>query len=625
MKVPSTLSSFLIKVTLLPVFLIACLSPLVSAQDLNLHVTLSGPVVQRKDAPAPPHVSAMFEVDATGLSPKKGVLIPRMTTLERSFIPTPAVGLCIYNTDINCFQYYTGNSWVNMCGSNSTSGGVTNPCSAASGQATITTTTGTCGYTTSLSLAGFNGTIQWQQSNDGANFTDIAGATGSNVSIMVSEPVLYITAKVTNGTCAVSYSNVVIANATGCPAIACNTIGGTNTETSSSMIKTAQGGFALAGYVRPPSGGNEDFYVTNINADGTVAWTRSIGGAGNDNAYSIIQTTDGGFAVAGSTTSFGSGDVDLYVIKLDAAGNVVWSRTIGGTGTDFARAIVQNSDGSFTVAGTTRVLNTNNYDVYVVNLLANGTTNWEKIIGGTSEDQAYALIKTSDGGYAVAGYTKSFGIFPYSHVYVVKLTATGDITWTRTLGTTGGHIAFSIVQTSDGGYAVAGQASVSGNNDVYVAKLDPSGIVTWNKSIGGTGNEIAYALIQTTDGGYAVAGQTGSFGSGQAYLIKLDGSGAVSWTNAVGVGGASATAVHQTNLGFVISGTSMGYGSTDMYLVQLDPAGMACANCNSSTVVSTVGSAGTSGTGGVGTPITLNNIAAGSNTGNGGVKTNRCF
>jgi hypothetical protein len=254
----------------------------------------------------------------------------------------------------------------------------------------------------------------------------------------------------------------------------------------------------------------------------------TIGGSDEEHARSIIQTTDGGYAVAGDTESFGAGSTDVYVVKLDGSGNIQWTRTIGGEYFDGGESIIQTTDGGYAIAGETNSFGAGNQDVYVVKLDGSGNIQWTRTIGGEKDDKGYSIIQTTDGGYAVAGYTKSFGAGDLD-VYVVKLDGCGNIQWTRWIG--GGCAGPSIIQAADRGYAVAGWICSfgAGGADVYIVKLDGSGNIQWTRTIGGRSDDYGHSVIQTRDGGYAIAGETESFGAGgrDVYVVKLDGSGGV--------------------------------------------------------------------------------------------------
>jgi hypothetical protein len=230
-------------------------------------------------------------------------------------------------------------------------------------------------------------------------------------------------------------------------------------------------------------------------------WTKTIGGSNYDVAYSIIQSSDGGYIVAGYTGSFGAGYADIYVVKLDSSGNVLWTKTIGGSSRDEASSIIQSSDGGYVVAGWTSSFGAGGYDFYVVKLDSSGNVLWTKTIGGSDNDFAYSIIQSSDGGYVVAGRTESFGA-GYVDIYVVKLDSSGNVLWTKTIGGSSWDEASSIIQSSDGGYVVAGWTSRYGG--IYVVKTDSNGNACFSQNITN----------------YSVSSNVGSFSSPSTVAIS---------------------------------------------------------------------------------------------------------
>jgi len=152
---------------------------------------------------------------------------------------------------------------------------------------------------------------------------------------------------------------------------------------------------------------------------------KAIGGPAIEAGKSLIQTSDGGYAITGYTKSFGAGEADVYVVKLDAHGNLQWTRTIGGPGDEAGNSLIQTSDGGYAIAGFTESFGAGGGDVYLVKLDAKGNLQWTKTIGGPDDESGKSLIQTSDGGYAIAGFTYSFGA-GWNDVYVVKLDKNGN-------------------------------------------------------------------------------------------------------------------------------------------------------------------------------------------------------
>ena len=256
-----------------------------------------------------------------------------------------------------------------------------------------------------------------------------------------------------------------------------------------------------------------------------ITWEKTFGGSDYDGANSLIQTADRSYAVAGYTESKGAGEDDVWVIKLDHKGNMVWDKTFGGSDDDEAYSIIQTSDGGYAVAGYTESKGAGKEDFWVIKLDSKGNMVWDKTFGGSDEDWAISIIQTTDGSYAVAGWTYSKGAGE-GDFWVIKLDKSGTIIWDKTFGGSDEDWAISIIQTSDGGYAVAGLTSSkgAGEGDFWVIKLDHEGNIIWDKTFGGSDDDEAYSIIQTSDGGYAVAGYTESKGAGKydTWVIKLD-------------------------------------------------------------------------------------------------------
>jgi len=233
-----------------------------------------------------------------------------------------------------------------------------------------------------------------------------------------------------------------------------------------------------------------------------LTWNRSFGGSAVDRAYSLIQTTDGGYAVAGFTRSYGAGGADFWLIKLDRQGNKVWDKTFGGSKFDKAYSLIQTTDGGYAVAGYIRSYGAGDGDFWVIKLDSKGNEVWDKTFGESRYDKAYSLIQTTDGGYAVAGVTKSYGAGK-EDFWVIKLDSRGNKVWDKTYGGNKNDKAYSLIQTTDGGYAVAGITYSfvgASDDDFWVIKLDSKGNEVWDKTFGGGKYDKVNSLIQTNDG-----------------------------------------------------------------------------------------------------------------------------
>ncbi len=340
-------------------------------------------------------------------------------------------------------------------------------------------------------------------------------------------------------------------------------LGGSNTEEAWSIIQTTDGGYAIAGGSASSDGNvtghlnARDYWVVKLNSTGTIQWQKILGGSGNDIAASIIQTIDGGYAIAGRSVSNdvdvsgNHGVDDFWVVKLNSIGTIEWQKSLGGSSFDLAYSIIQTIDSGYVVAGSSQSNdgdvsgNHGSDDYWIVKLSNAGIIEWQKSFGGSGTDMAYSIVQTTDGGYAVAGLTGSNdGNVTGNHVvgeyWVIKLTITGTIEWQKCLGGNGSDYASSIIQTSDGGYAIAGRSEsddgdVTGNHgsgDYWIVKLNNTGNLEWQKSLGDSSYDQANSIIQTIDGGYMVVGYSesndgdvsGNHGDKDYWVVKLSAS-----------------------------------------------------------------------------------------------------
>jgi hypothetical protein len=357
------------------------------------------------------------------------------------------------------------------------------------------------------------------------------------------------------------------------------TYGGSDEDEGRCVQQTLDGGYIVAGKTASFGAGYDDFYLIKTNATGDTLWARTYGGSVRDWGWSVLQTPDTGYIILGQTSSFGAGDKDYYLVKTDASGSVVWDKTCGGTGLDEGRSVQQTLAGGYILAGYTTSFGAGSYDFYLVKTNAAGDTVWTRTYGGTNEDVGYSVRLTLDSGYVMVGYTASFGA-GNQDVYLVKTNTFGDTIWTRTYGGIGNDVGYSAQQTSDGGYIIAGYTASygAGNGDVYLIKTNSFGDTLWTRIYGGTGEDMGYSVQQTLDGGYVVAGKTASFGqgNGDVYLIKTDSSGNTLWTRTWGGAGVDfGNSVQQTSDGgCIVTGyTAPPAGAGDVYLIKTDANG----------------------------------------------------
>ncbi|MFX1563021.1 MAG: dockerin type I domain-containing protein [Promethearchaeota archaeon] len=297
-------------------------------------------------------------------------------------------------------------------------------------------------------------------------------------------------------------------------------------ESGRSVVQTDDGGYALAGYAgiygQPIY---YDFWLVKTDSLGNMEWNQTYGGADIDCAYSLVQTSDGGYVMTGGTSSYGAGKTDVYLVKTDSTGNMEWNQTYGGADIDCAYSVVQAGDGEYVVAGLTDSYGAGNRDFWLIKTDAGGNTMWNQTYGGTEMDWGYSVVRTSDGGYAIAGFTESFGA-GIRDFWLVKTDSSGNMEWNQTYGGTQKEEAYSLVQTSDGGYALVGwtNSSPTASHDFWLVKTDSTGNMEWNQTYGGTGSDVAraWSVVQTVGGGYAMAGYIHfySFGVTDFWLVK---------------------------------------------------------------------------------------------------------
>jgi hypothetical protein len=253
------------------------------------------------------------------------------------------------------------------------------------------------------------------------------------------------------------------------------TYGGPGNDKASMVRQTTDGGYAILGTYNY-SNGPSDVYLIKTSNNGDTLWTKTYGGAGQDYGWSLQQTTDGGYIIASQTGSFGTGVDDFYLIKITANGDTLWTKTFGGTTDDGGWTVRQTSDGGYIVAGYTASFGAGGYDVYLIKTDVTGELVWAKTYGGSGNDVAETVQQTTDGGYIISGGTYSFGSGG-EDVYLIKTNSNGDTLWTRAFGSIYGEHGFSAEQTLDGGYVVAGYTlgGGAGYADLYLIKTDANG------------------------------------------------------------------------------------------------------------------------------------------------------
>ena len=279
--------------------------------------------------------------------------------------------------------------------------------------------------------------------------------------------------------------------------------------------------------------------------DDSSKWTKTFGGSGTDFYLSVEQTTDGGYVLAGYTYSYGAGKSDVWLVKTDEYGNEEWNRTFGGGGYDSASSVEQTSDGGYIIAGYTGSYAAGEEDIWLIKTDSIGNEIWNRTFGNESGDQGYSGKQTPDGGYVLTGWLGG-------NICLIKASPTGEMEWNKTfekvLEYGGAAYSLDLIDddndgVADDGYIITGSGYPyhgAGRSDVILLKTDEYGNLEWNQSFGGGYHDEGWAVQQTTDGGYAIAGNTGFSWrdprnhSSDIWLIKTDSQGNMEWNKTFG-------------------------------------------------------------------------------------------
>lgn len=303
--------------------------------------------------------------------------------------------------------------------------------------------------------------------------------------------------------------------------------GGPAKDWAYAMTGTHDGGLCTAGRTASKGAGLEDVWLVRVSGAGRLLWDRTYGGAAIDRARAIIETEDGHLVVAGATESRGAGEFDAWVLKLTASGEPVWERHFGRAATDWASAVVETRDGGYAVAAYTQDAPDAPFDGWVIKLDADGELQWQRRYGGTDTDWPNAIAETRDGGLVIVGHTESAGAGG-ADFWVLKLSAVGERLWETTFGGAGLDYASTVTATRDGAIIVGGLTrSRATGFDSRVLKLAADGRVIWDATLGGDRDDWIRAIVETRDGDLALAGYTMSAGAGlyDVWLLRLDADG----------------------------------------------------------------------------------------------------
>jgi hypothetical protein len=360
------------------------------------------------------------------------------------------------------------------------------------------------------------------------------------------------------------------------------TFGGTNIDVGYAVRQTSDDGYILTGYTRSYGAAGHNIWLIKTDSSGQEEWNQTFGGSQDDEGQSVQQTNDGGYILAGWTKSMGAGMKDVWLIKTDALGNEEWNRLFGGGNDDGATSVQQTTDGGFILTGYTSSFGTGSVDVWLIKTDEMGNLEWNETFGGYSSDGAWSVQQTTDEGYILTGWTYSSGPGYVGNVWLVKTDEAGVLQWDQTFGGEDVDRGYWVQQTRDGGYIITGytDSEGAGLDDVLLIKTDDSGNELWSQTFGGTGRDYGYCVRQTFEGGYIIAGYTLSYGAGSedVWVIKTDASGNMVWDQTYGgLYSDEGFAVQQTtDSGFIVIGHTLSYGAGvhDVWLIKIKGEGV---------------------------------------------------
>jgi len=339
-----------------------------------------------------------------------------------------------------------------------------------------------------------------------------------------------------------------------------------------SIQQTADSGYFIAASTSP-DGATHDVWLLKTDANGDTLWTRTYGGQFDDRCFEAQRTSDNGFILTGRTRSFGAGDADVWLLKTDSLGDTLWTRTYGGDHRDMGQSVRETQDDCYVVTGYTESFGAGSGDVWLIKTDSLGDTLWTRTYGGASYEAAQSVQQTSDKGYIMAGLTDSSGSWD---AYLIKTDSLGDMLWTKIYGGFGDDFFESVQQTFDNGYIITGfTASYGQAGDLYLIKTDENGDTLWTRHWGNAHNiDYGYSVIQIPDSNYIVAGYYNN-NTPDVWLLKVDRTGDTLWTAIYGRYAGYycdewAYAVQRTfDGGYILAGKTGDWVFGDIYLIKM--------------------------------------------------------
>lgn len=357
------------------------------------------------------------------------------------------------------------------------------------------------------------------------------------------------------------------------------TFGGIENDNAKAVIRTSDNGYAVLGHTQSQDGDitdkqntSFDYWLLKFDAQNTLQWTKTFGGSDDDRGNSLLQTSDGGFAILGYSQS-SDGDVvenagaqDHWIARTDTSGNLIWQKSYGFSGRDEGISVIQTNDLGFLIVGVLDVTASGGEgstsrrkhaggDYWAIKITANGELQWSKFFGGTFTDTAYDVVETQEGSFIIVGSSDSTDVDISDNkgaydFWVVKISGSGDLVWEKNYGGSEIDEAHAIISSSDGNYLIVGETRSSdgdiafnnGAADVWVIKISDNSDLIWEKTYGGSSFDVGRAITKLQNSGYIIAGSSRSAdgdvsanqGQNDVWLLEIDDNGSLKWEQTIG-------------------------------------------------------------------------------------------
>lgn len=351
--------------------------------------------------------------------------------------------------------------------------------------------------------------------------------------------------------------------------------GGTNLDEAFGIVADPTGGYLMTGFTSSAGAGGNDLLLLHIDDSGGESWSKTFGGAASDWGYDLLVTPDSDLVIVGFSSSF-STSPQVYVLKTDLLGNIEWSRVFGGPAGEYGYGVALAPDGGYVIAGETYSFGNGQSDAYVIKVDDAGVLQWSKFYGGAGYDWAQSICPLSGGGYMLAGSTSSFGAGNYD-AYVLRLDANGDSVWANSYGSTTFDVARSVVQSDENKLVVAGVTNRSPikGNDAFLFGIDLDGVLRWESVLGGNGSEGINRLTNLAAGSLFAVGESSTISAGAEdfFFLQLgdDGDSLESSTFGAGSTDEARTASSLQSAGLLVAGFSSSFGlQSQVYVTRVE-------------------------------------------------------